>query len=116
MKRAEAAIQRQVFQHYAARGAPNTFMHAIPNGGKRGLIEAVNLKREGVVAGVPDIHAVRGGESFYLELKAKKGRLSEAQKAVQKRLRDAGSFVGNATGLDEALYILEFWGILRGAA
>jgi hypothetical protein len=115
MKRAEAAIQRQVFEHYRARGAPNTFMFAVPNGGKRGLVEAVNFKREGVTAGVPDIIAIRSGEVFGLELKAAKGKLSPAQKDVQRRMRDAGSFVGNAKGLDEALYILEFWGILRGA-
>jgi hypothetical protein len=116
MKRAEAAIQRQVFEHYRARGEPNTFMFAVPNGGKRGLVEAVNFKREGVTAGVPDIIAIRDGEVFGLELKAPKGKQSPAQKDVQRRMRDAGAFVGNAKGLDEALYILEFWGILRGAA
>ncbi len=116
MKRPEAAIQRAVFQHYRARGAPDTFMFAVPNGGRRGAIEAVNFKREGVTPGVPDLIAIRGGEVFALELKAPKGRTSDAQKDVHGLMRKAGAHVGIAQGLDQALIMLEFWGILRGAA
>lgn len=58
---------------------------AIANGGHRNVIEATNLKRSGVVAGVPDICvAVPSGDShgLWLECKIGKGALSEAQRDV----------------------------------
>lgn len=48
-------------------------LFAIPNGGKRNITTAINLKREGVISGVPDLFlSVARGEwhGFYLELKA----------------------------------------------
>ena len=49
-----------------------TVMHAIPNGGQRGIVTAVNLKAEGVKSGVPDIFlpvAKRGFHGMYIEMK-----------------------------------------------
>lgn len=55
----------------------------IPNGGSRNWIEAVNLKRGGVKAGVPDFcipMARKGHHGLYIELKRTiGGRLSESQ-------------------------------------
>ena len=58
-------------------------LHAIGNGGKRNLIEAVRMKREGVKAGVSDIFLpVARGEfhGLYIELKVKGGKLSDTQR------------------------------------
>lgn len=47
-------------------------LHHIPNGGSRNKIEAANLKRQGVKAGVPDVHlpVARGGfHGLYIEMK-----------------------------------------------
>ena len=58
-------------------------LHHIPNGGNRDTIEAAKLKRLGVLAGVPDLHlpvARAGYCSLYIEMKAKGGKLSKAQK------------------------------------
>ena len=52
----------------------------IPNGGYRNAREAANLKRQGVKAGVPDlcIPVAKGGyHGLYIEMKTKKGKLSE---------------------------------------
>lgn len=116
IQRQEQAIQRAVFQHIAARGAPGVFAFHVPNGGARSSIEAAILKGLGVVAGVPDIIAIRGGMAFALELKAEGGRLSAAQRDAQDALRVAGAVVATSTGLDEALAQLEAWALLRGIA
>ena len=57
-------------------------LHAIGNGGKRNVIEATRMKREGVKAGVSDIFlpVARGGyHGLYIELKVKGGRVSVDQ-------------------------------------
>jgi hypothetical protein len=112
--RPEQAIQRAVFAHLAARGAPGTFAFHVPNGGWRSAVEAAILKGLGVVAGVPDLVLIRDGAVFGLELKAHNGRLSPAQVATQEAMRAAGVTVAVATGLDAALAQLESWNFLRG--
>lgn len=47
-------------------------LHHIPNGGSRHPAEAAHLKRQGVKAGVPDLHlpvARNGYNSLYIEMK-----------------------------------------------
>jgi len=56
---------------------------AIPNGGSRNKIEAVNLKREGVKAGVSDLCVILKDRVLFLEMKKppkklKSGRYSTA--------------------------------------
>jgi hypothetical protein len=87
IRRPEQALQRTVFQHLAARGAPGTFAFHVPNGGWRSPVEAAILKGLGVVAGVPDLMLIRDGSVFGLELKALGGRLSPAQIATQEAMR-----------------------------
>lgn len=114
MRRPEQAIQRAVFQHIAARPAPGVFAFHPANGGRRSPLEAAIMKGLGVVAGVPDVIAIREGAVFGLELKAPGGRVSAAQIAVHDALRAAGAKIAIATGIDDALAYLEAWGVLRG--
>jgi hypothetical protein len=114
-RREEQVIERAVFQHFAARRTPGVFAFHVPNGGARSAIEASILKGLGVVAGIPDVVAVRERRMFALELKVEAGRLSPAQRATQDALRVAGAAVATSTGLDETLAQLEWWGFLRGA-
>lgn len=70
----------------------------IPNevnrGGRRGMLEAARKREMGVVKGYPDIVIHRpGGVSLFVEMKAAKGRVSEAQKEVHERLRALGNEV-----------------------
>ena len=75
----EAQIQRAVFQHLRARGAPGVFAFHPANGGYRKPVEAAILKGLGVVAGVPDVIAIHNGRVFAMELKAPGGRATDKQ-------------------------------------
>jgi hypothetical protein len=78
----EAAIRRAVFEHLRIRPAAGVFAFHCPNGGARRPIEAAILKGLGVVAGVPDIIAIKDGRTYALELKAPSGKLSGSQRAA----------------------------------
>ena len=79
----EAAIQRAVFAHIRARGAPRVFAFHPANGGYRRPVEAKILQSLGVTSGVPDVIAVKDGRCFALELKPEGGKLTEAQEHVR---------------------------------
>jgi hypothetical protein len=115
-QRPEAAIQRAVFQHLRARGAPGVFAFHPANGGYRKPVEAAIMKGLGVVAGVPDIIAVHEGRCYAMELKAEGGRPTETQLAAVAAMEAAGAYCCIAEGLDRALAVLEGWGLLRGRA
>jgi hypothetical protein len=110
----EAAIQRAVFQHLAARRVSGVFAFHPPNGGWRSHVEAAILKGLGVYPGVPDVIAIKGGRAYGLELKSPAGRLSPAQRDVLAALRAAAATVSVAYGLDAAIAQLEAWELLRG--
>lgn len=76
---------------------------AVPNGGKRGRLEAARLKGLGVRAGIPDLvvmipprdfPGVRAPKSapktIFLELKSPKGKLSERQVTCKNWLQHNG--------------------------
>lgn len=109
-------MQRAVWDHVRWRLAPGAFVFAVPNGGARSPVEAAIMAGQGVVAGVPDLITIRGGQVFGLELKAPGGRLSPAQIACHERMRAAGAIVATACSLDEALRLMETWQLLRGVA
>ena len=102
-----------VADHLRVRGIPGVVWWHTPNGGRRGISEAMRFKRLGVRPGVSDIIAYFNGEAFALELKAPKGRPTEAQLEFLSEWRANGGHGVVAEGLDEALCILESWGLLR---
>jgi hypothetical protein len=110
----EQAIQRAVFEHLRARAAPDVFAFHPANGGYRTAIEAAIFKSLGVVAGTPDIVAIKAGQAFGLELKADGGKLSDNQRNTLERMKTAGAVVGIAVGIDAALAWLEQHELLRG--
>ncbi|MDR1039448.1 MAG: VRR-NUC domain-containing protein [Deltaproteobacteria bacterium] len=93
------------------RNHPEVFFFAIPNGGRRGLGEALRLKAEGVVPGVPDIcvAAARGGfHGLYLEMKRPcGGTVSPAQKDALSRLDAAGYRTEVCRGAEAAIGVLK---------
>ena len=66
---------------------------AVPNGGSRHVLEAINLKRTGVTAGVPDVYcAISRGEfhGLFIEFKAGRNKLTDAQKVMFDKFSEAG--------------------------
>jgi hypothetical protein len=89
----EDDLQRQVMAFLDVALPAEAVAFAVPNGGKRHAREAARMKGLGVKAGVPDLCVVYRGRAAFLELKAKRGVMSPAQKAMQKRLIYAGADV-----------------------
>lgn len=81
--KSEIQLQAECFQ-WAWNTYPVTrlMLFAVPNGGKRSLIEAVQFKASGVVAGVPDLLFLWGSKVHAFELKTPTGVLSKAQKRL----------------------------------
>lgn len=89
----------------------NILFYASANGGYRNLIEAANLKRQGVEPGVPDLclpilKSPYGG--LYIELKRKgKSVVSENQKKWIALLRANGQRAEICVGADEAISLIK---------
>jgi hypothetical protein len=69
------------------------YCFAIPNGGSRHILEAVNLKRQGVTAGVPDVFCAlsrKGFHGLFIEFKAGKNKLTELQRQMISKLAEQG--------------------------
>lgn len=90
----EANLQSECikwFNYQFPKLAPLLF--AVPNGGSRNKIEAANLKRQGVRAGVSDLILLfpRGGHgALLIEMKYGKGRQRKSQKDWQRVTEAAG--------------------------
>lgn len=95
MNHPESALQRQCIA-WMRIAHPGIVCFAIPNGGRRGRIEAAIMKGEGVTAGVPDVFVALPRPPYaglFVEFKSAKGRPTPAQRAMQERLVDAGYLV-----------------------
>lgn len=112
----EQQIQRAVVQHLQQRGAKGLAFFHVPNGGYRRPVEAAILKGIGAKPGIPDLCLIHDGKPFFLELKAPGGKTSINQTEAALELEAAGARCGIAVGLDNALMVLESWGLLRGTA
>lgn len=110
-KRGEASLQVQVMQALDISLPKTAIAFHCPNGGSRNVIEATNLKRQGVKAGIPDIIIIYQGRAHGLELKSKNGRLQDSQRAMFPILRDAGMRIEVARTLNEALLMVKQMGI-----
>tara|TARA_R110000851_G_scaffold51794_2_gene122678 strand:+ start:295 stop:639 length:345 start_codon:yes stop_codon:yes gene_type:complete len=62
----------------------------VPNGGSRHVLEAVKMKKIGVVAGVADLLFLWNGKCYCLELKTATGRQSKKQQDWQNLVQKNG--------------------------
>ena len=80
------------------------FVFSIPNGEHRAISVAKRLKREGVVAGIPDLQVLMpNSKNFFIELKTEKGRLSKSQKETIPFMQEKGHQVIVCFGLDDTI-------------
>ena len=97
-KNDESVLQQACIRWFDAQYPEHkVYLFAIPNGGKRNIVEASRLKAEGVRAGVSDLFlAVPVGmdHGLFLEAKTKTGSLTENQRQFHIAVEEAGySFV-----------------------
>lgn len=88
---------------------PDVLIYAIPNGDKRSVSVGRRLKKEGVVAGMPDLHVPEW--NLWIEMKrAKGGSLSSKQKNIIEYLKsiDQTVIVGKGAS-DASRQIIEFF-------
>jgi hypothetical protein len=78
----ESRIQKSCIKWFRLQYPKHT-LFAIPNGGKRGKIEASIMKGEGVLAGVADLFLMCSNKNhfhgLFIEIKTGKGRQSKTQ-------------------------------------
>lgn len=117
----ESQEQKALFQWsgYAEQQYPELkLLYHIPNGGKREVRTAANLKKEGVKAGVPDIclPVARGQyHGLYIELKAGKNKTTAKQKEWLNALNQEGYATKVCYGWLEAKEAIEKYLELRQA-
>ena len=113
----EASIHKAVVDWCKLHNNP--ILHRIfhvPNGERRDKITAARLKRQGVVAGIPDLCLpLPGNKVFWLELKTKKGRLSKVQQRLHANWAEIDHYVMTAYGYIEACKLLEDVAISYGS-
>ena len=113
MRHIEDAAQAEVIRWARMRQAaiPELeLLYHVPNGGKRGKLEAVRLKRQGVKPGIPDLHLpiARGGYiGLWIEMKTATGRLSEDQRRIIAMLCAEGHRVEICRSAADAVEVLE---------
>jgi len=89
------------------------FTH-IASGERRDQVTAARLKRMGVTPGFPDLMFLGPhGEVCFVELKARSGRLSEAQSEIASHLCAAGHGYLCSNDYRDVVETLKGWGVLR---
>lgn len=90
-------------------------LYHIPNGGKRGMIEAAMMKGMGVRKGVSDYHlpiARKGYIGLWIELKAPlphRSRITDEQRDWIQRMRSAGHAAFICLGCEEAMERIKWY-------
>jgi len=110
----EGDLQAAIWAHIKVRGTKNTIAYHVPNTIKRSRNHTGILKGQGMVPGVADLAFVlSNGCAAFMELKAPGGRQSPAQVEFQARCERIDVPYVVCSDLDNALSILEAWGILK---
>lgn len=108
----EADAQIAVFEWadgYALAHPEIGLLFHVPNGGSRNRLEAANLKRQGVKAGVPDLVlpvARCGYHGLFIEMKVGKNKTSAEQNEWLDKLRKQGYYTTVCYGTNQAIDVL----------
>lgn len=111
-KRCEATEQERVINwatFYAKDFPELDLLYHVPNGGSRNQLEAANLKRQGVKAGVPDLVLPVPRQQFhglYVEMKWGKNTTTEKQDWWLEQLRQQGYKTAVCWSAEEAMDVI----------
>ena len=100
--------------NYIRMAFPDVLVFAVPNGGKRSMIEAVLLKKMGVLAGVSDLLLFWQGGYGAIELKRpdKKAVMSDSQVGFSEQWVARGGKFACCNSLDGVESALKSWGLV----
>ena len=92
-------------------------LYHVPNGGSRNRLEAANLKRQGVKAGVPDLCLPvpkRNYHGLYIEMKYGKNKTTEAQEEWLEALQQQDYKTAVCYSAEEAQEVIkDYLGIMQ---
>lgn len=97
---------------------PKILIAASANGGRRDIREAANMKREGVLPGMPDLQifcAKRNYHGLCIEMKDPggpdrvKGKVNMVQKCIINQLNQAGYYAIVCWGYEEARKVIDWY-------
>lgn len=99
--------------NYIRMAFPDILVFAVPNGGKRSLIEATMMKKMGVLAGVSDLLLFWQGGYGAIELKRpdKKAVMSDSQWGFAEAWQKRGGKFACCNSLDGVEAALKAWGL-----
>ena len=107
----EDDLQREVVKFLRAALVGNSVVFHVPNGGRRSFTEAKRFKGLGVLPGMVDLGVINDGRLIGLELKAPKGRVSDAQAWCHQQLRAAGAPVFVCRSLADVVAAMQQMGV-----
>ena len=107
----EADIQHAVMQYLGWALPADAIAHHSPGEGKRTKRAQAELKRSGYNPGWPDVLVIHQGRCFFIELKAAKGIVSAAQRAMMAKLYYCGCEVLICRGVPEVQAALQHLGV-----
>lgn len=114
-QRPEAALQRTIIAFLKLLPSPDKggpYWTAINPAPPKGRIQGTIAKSLGAKAGVPDLLLVYRGRAVFVEIKARKGRLSDVQKAAADEITLAGGLWVEVRSLEEMQDFLENLGLI----
>lgn len=88
---------------------PSYIIAAIPNGGSRNVLEASNMKREGVLAGFSDLIVIADHKVLFVEIKTPSGRQQQSQREFQHRVEVLGHRYVVCRSLDDFMQKVKDW-------
>lgn len=106
----EQILQRQVAQFLALALGGSAWFSTIPLGGG-GKVRGAILRGLGTKDGLPDILVVDSGRALWIELKAKRGTVSPAQRECHAALHRARSSTAICRSLGEVIAFLHHEGV-----
>jgi len=94
-KQKESQLQSECVKWFRYQ-YPTEIIYAIPNGGSRNIIEAVNFKKQGTLKGVPDLCIIKGNSHYngcYIEMKVGANKMSLSQSEMALKIAAKGYLV-----------------------
>lgn len=91
---------------------PHVIICSFPNAARRSFALAARMKKEGLLAGMPDIFIARMAQGYgglFLEFKSKRGRVSPEQEKVMGILGEAGYLCHVVRSVEDAMKVTEVY-------